>query len=376
MKALQKYLSKQLTDYFIKRIPYTSYESVDKENLFKGSGDEVFNHTFLLCLLCISLALGMSLTIYLNQEFINYLLIIESSLSKLLAGIIFLVVSMCSPGLILFKTVERRLPLMQYLHNKIPYKSERENSVLEAALEAQGHYDLVDINPLGLYHEFISIGAKEFNLKYFNKTSAGLIDFMNQRVSIDSLFLNYALSIPRRSEFSVESLRKILMCYTGSFYLDKPLKLETVFSKYSLSEIETIFTMPGDRNVLEDLDPEESIEVVNSFDKLLAKEIPENFNIFDKTQIQGFSFEILKTPSQYIHTGGEFNNCITSRFEIDSIIVIARKENSKTAMEFKNNELTQMAGVGKKVSDYRDELTNILKKNGFKIKCNRPHTQD
>lgn len=382
MRFLTHFINRQLIRYFTYRIPTTVYDSLSKEGIFKGHPSEpgIFESEILPYVLigCSSVSFVLtpwvkSQMVYAQLPYLSFLTVYLSLVSFLFLACVCLLMRTCGS----FSPQVHKI--MHFLHLHLPHKINREIEVMNAVLEA--HNDsLTNLTaPLFYYHEYQNLGAKPFCEKYFNKHSSGLVDFINERLALDPLFLNYALSIPRRQELSIDSLRKILSAYTGEFKLDSPLKIDGVFKNYTPKQIETLFTNPGSREVLYDFadDPYTPIPVVNSFDKLQSKYLPAIYNRLDNVQIQDFHFLILKTPVEYTHAGAEFNNCIGSRFHRNSTIIIATHPNGyKTAMEFEHGKLTQMSGPGKQVSLHRRELVGILKKNDFKIKFDRPHLRE
>lgn len=156
--------------------------------------------------------------------------------------------------------------------------------------------------------EWRTLGAKKFCQKYFAKSGPGLINFLEEKVKIDPKILNFAVSIPKVKELSVDSFRKILLAYTGEVRFEHVLDLGLQFSGYSLEEIERIFTNPGSRKVLVEL-PLKALPVAKSFDQLLAREIPLKLEQLERLEGK-FTFKVLRTKAEYEATSDEFSNCV------------------------------------------------------------------
>lgn len=365
MKLLQKLLSQILTYYFTKRVSFCEFESLDEEGIFLGQSQD--QHSLIRLLLA---GLTVSL-VYQPAAFVASLLTKSQDVSEELLLVHTICLSVSFSSLFSFYLFNNLHQVPVFLHKKLPNKPERVKAVVEAVKAANKQVN-TPTQSHQLFFEYQELGGKKFCSKYFNTTAAGFIHFMDQRVSIDPLFLNYALSIPRRQEFSVDSLRKIFLAYTGDVKMLSPLDLNLAFSNYSLKEIETIFTNPGERQHLQKLSQiSEPLPVARTFSDLVSKQIPAELEMFNNN-LQGFHFQILKTQMDHSLVGEEFGNCIGDLFYQQSNVVIARKNNQKTAMEFKNHQLIQMSGPGRSLSFHRAELVDLLIAHKFKIKSSTP----
>lgn len=219
--------------------------------------------------------------------------------------------------------------------------------------------------------EFLS-NPKSFCLAQFNKTGSGFLEFMTSRVKAEKYFLNYALSIPRKKELSVDSLRRILLAYQPGIFKGVA-DLETVFANYSLEQIERIFTFVGDKGAIFSQLSNTPAPVVDSFNELITLKINKKLLIFDTTEIDGFHFRILKTKHDYTSASEEFSNCVRNKFANGNTIIIAYKDGKGTCIEVNESSVTQMASYYDKISPHRRELSKLLKSKGFKIKFTLPH---
>lgn len=372
MKKIKEWLFRWAKRYF--NTPEVILDLVwDEKGRSKRSGQRgTENETFCLFLGWV-LVWAIPITLVINSpllqnEFLglNRLLILWSSSLPYYYNFIITVVTGSCFCMALFKSIKIIEWTLQSYHQFMVWIVKEDEVYLSLQQKSFVKNDV--------FKKLSEMGTKKFLEKHFNKKGPGLVSFVEERMKIDRKFILFALSIPKKKELSTEALRNILKMYTGLEKWNEVKDLDLYFSNYSLEEIEKIFTMPGDRKFLLNLEGTQAFPVVKSFNDLVAKEIPKKLKKLEEKEGE-WKFSVLKTPAEYALVSEEFSNCVRSRFNTTSFIVVARKEGVLPAcIEFNSAlKVTQMAGPRDQVSASAKELKYILKTEGFKVRWAKPH---
>jgi hypothetical protein len=263
-----------------------------------------------------------------------------------------------------------------FLHTKLPRRVERSELLLDYLKKVLSNKTLIlerELSQLAVTEELRVKGIKSFCIKYFDKKAPGFLNFMESNIKEESAFLYYALSIPKKRELSIDSLRKILLTYPRDVEFTYPLELDKAFANYSLAEIEKVFVSIGDKDVLWDLDGQGAVLVVERLNDLKTILLPAFLQKIQHQELYGFKIKVLQSPGEYQLTSNEMSNCVRSTYNNGNFIVVVEKDGVKTCLEINSKkQIIQMAGMSDSVSPHRRELVKAFKTVGIRSRFSFP----
>lgn len=353
MKFLQSSLFKR---YFM----FKQFPSLNEiERLNKGVGVRIFGLYVLLPFV------GLLIVTFFSTYYLEHLIKVSQlneKASQLVFSSLFHYVTMSfyillCHGFIMFKIY---LPLMSKiisaLSSRLSFSDKQE---LISLFIKDSKINAIKVNKIpNISKQFLG-NPKAFCAEHFGKSGSGFLEFMTSRVKADADFIYYALSIPKKRDLSVDAFRRILLAYQPGIFLGVA-QLDEVFKDYSLEQIEKIFTFVGDKGVIFSCLSQTPAPVAESFNELATIKIHPSLLIFDKTELEDFSFTILKTKSDYQRTSDEFNNCARTKFANGNTIIVAYKDGKGTCIELNGLKVTQMASNFDKISPHRKELVKLF----------------
>lgn len=183
-----------------------------------------------------------------------------------------------------------------------------------------------------LVQEFNTTGIKNFCKKYFNKSGAGFIRFIQERAQkveprvLDS-FLDFAVNLPKVTQMSPDSLRKILIAQHPAFNLRKH-ELEMIFQDYSPLQIERIYTnYVGKQKYADLILITKPAKIYATFQDLLeselyhAKTLPDHFRDINGTEVDFLKIKVLETYRDYVEASDTFRNCLRNYITRDGFVI-------------------------------------------------------
>lgn len=261
------------------------------------------------------------------------------------------------------------------LHANLPGAADREERIL-TFYKIQHEQYLKDTRPgtpdRSTISDWHQLGPKDFAAKYFNKSSSNFINFLNDRTLVHGViqenFLNFATSIPKVTEMSIDSLRKILINPVNHPILVSKEQLELIFQNYTTLQIERIFTnhLGKDRfNELQDLN--KPALIYSNFILLLegevdnAKEISEKSQKINNLVLGDFTIKVLRTQGDYNRASDDFSNCIRSYFDADGEVLTFSKEGQPEACVYVvDQKIQEIRGFKNKESASESKVIQIL----------------
>lgn len=233
------------------------------------------------------------------------------------------------------------------------------------------------------YEAFIK-DPKLFVSTHFNSNQSFIRFYLEKAFdegSVNVLFINSSLMIPKRKEINSESLKKILISiYSSEASADSSKFSEKyvndLFSNYSESQIETLFCKKFKRedfsyffSNVEKFDYDKS-QIHDSFTSICKsikqKAMPNFLKEFD-FKIEGLSYKMLLTKQDYELASCDFSNCVRYYFDrVGSYIISYYKEKKPVAIIEVNEkgEILEINGYKNKPVDkvYYFKIIELFKK--------------
>lgn len=233
---------------------------------------------------------------------------------------------------------------------------------------------IVPADPLSV--AWNELGAQKFCEKHFNIKSPHFANFIKERVEldmgvIDSKFLNFALSVPKREELTIDALRKILIHPITESPQPTKDHLAMIFKDYTPAQIERIFTNHRGKNEFSQIKRlQHPAAIYGTLENLLESEGIKSPRLRElekaKNVPSGLRLKVLQSRKDFIKASDDFINCVRGYYEQSGDVLTFYKESEPVAcVHIQNQAISQIKGFNNGACEYTKEIKEFLKAHGL-----------